>query len=301
MFIADAHCDTLYALAVGKKSPQSLQVTAQALAAGQVGLQTYALFCGVERDPGTPFSRAQAMLEAVPQLGVPLLRGKLPPNKPQSPHGVLSIEGAEVLEGSLERLEYFASQGVRMIALTWNYENQAGYPALSGSSRGLKPFGRELVARMGQLGLICDVSHLNDRGIEDVLSLSTLPVAASHSNLRELAGVPRNLPRTLAREIIRSGGYIGLNFYSAFLSQEQPAALSHVLAHLEALLALGGEQSVGFGSDFDGIDAWPQGLDGPATLPALVDQIGRQGYPPHVVAGVAGENLWRLYRRAQGN
>ena len=301
MFIADAHCDTLYALTVGKKSPQELQVTAQALEAGQVGLQTYALFCGGEKDPGTPFSRAQAMLEAIPQLGVPLLRGKLPQEKPQNPHGVLSIEGAEVLEGSLDRLEYFAAQGVKMIALTWNYETQVGYPALSGSRRGLKPFGRELVARMGQLGLICDVSHLNDQGIEDVLALSALPTAASHSNLREVANVPRNLPRALAQEIIRGGGYIGLNFYSAFLAQGRPATLSDLLAHLDGLLELGGEKAVGFGSDFDGIDAWPQGLEGPACLPALADLIARQGYPGEVVAGVAGENLWRLYRRAQGD
>ena len=77
--------------------------------------------------------------------------------------------------------------------------------------------------------------------------------------------------------------------------------LSDLLAHLDGLLELGGEKAVGFGSDFDGIDAWPQGLEGPACLPALADLIARQGYAGEVVAGVAGENLWRLYRRAQGD
>lgn len=299
MFTADAHCDTLYALTVQDFGNGSPCVTPQALKEGNVGLQTFALFAGMENDPGTPRSRALTMLEATDQLGVPLIRGKLPQEKPHTPHGVLSIEGAEVLEGSLDALEAFARQGVKMIALTWNYENQAGYPAVSGSGRGLKPFGKELLARMGQLGILADVSHLNDRGIEDVLALSALPVAASHSNLRELTPVPRNLPRALAKGIVDQGGFIGLNFYAGFLAQGRPATLDDLMRHLDALMELGGEKCVGFGSDFDGITAWPQGLDSPASLPALLALIEGRGYPRETVAAIAGGNLWRAYKAAE--
>lgn len=300
MFTADAHCDTLYALTVQDFGNGGACVTPQALQQGNVGLQTFALFAGMLSDPGTPRSRAQAMLAASARLGVPIITGKLPREKPQSPHGVLSIEGAEVLEGSLEALEAFARQGVRMIALTWNYENQVGYPAVSSSGRGLKPFGKELLQRMGELGILADVSHLNDRGVEDVLALSSLPVVASHSNLREITDTPRNLPRSLAEGIIQAHGFIGLNFYSGFLAQGRPATLDDLMRHLDALMALGGSECVGFGSDFDGITAWPQGLASPADLPALVNRIAAQGYARETVEAVAGGNLWRVYKAAEG-
>lgn len=298
MFTADAHCDTLYRLAVCPND-LPLQVTRETLEKGCVGIQTFALFAGTHEDPGTPVTRAQNMLDAMPTLGVPMITGRLPDDPPAAPHGVLSIEGGEILDGSMEELERFARLGVRMIALTWNYENQIAYPVMSGSRKGLKPFGRELLDRMGELGVIADVSHLNDAGIEDVLSLSRLPVAASHSNLREITNVPRNLPRALAKGIIESGGFIGMNFAAEFLASGRAATLDDVRRHMDGVLDLGGVSALGFGSDFDGITAWPEGLDGASRFPALLAELALHGYGEKTLRAIAGENLWRLYKQAE--
>lgn len=297
MYIADAHCDTLYALAIRNRDPSTLQATRSALEQGGVALQTYALFIGTHDDPGTPKSRIRAMLGAVESLGVPLLEGPLPKKLPPGPVAVLSIEGGEAID-RLEELELYKSLGVRMIALTWNHENRIGYPALSGSRRGLKPFGFELLEQMGALGIIADLSHLNDQGIEDVLAHGRVKVAASHSNIRELAPFPRNLPRALAREIIRAKGFIGLNFCGEFLAGGRPATLEDVRRHGEAILELGGEKALGMGSDFDGISNWPQGLDSAADFPKLLKVLGR-GVDHATLKDIAWGNLWRLYKEAE--
>lgn len=297
MYIADAHCDTLYALAIQNKNPSTLQATRSALEQGGVALQTYALFAGTHNDPGTPKSRIRDMLEAVDSLGVPLLKGPLPKELPPGPVGILSVEGGEAVD-NLEELELYRALGVRMITLTWNYENRIGYPALSGSRRGLKPFGYELLERMGALGIIADLSHLNDQGVEDVLSHGKVQVAASHSNIRELTPFPRNLPRALAREIIQAKGFIGLNFCGEFLASGRPATLEDVRRHGEVILELGGEKALGIGSDFDGISNWPRGLDSAADFPKLFEVLGR-GMDQATLEDIAWGNLWRLYKEAE--
>ena len=299
VFIADAHCDSLYALGVLGAHPEKLMVTAQRLEAGGVALQTYALFSGGSSDSGTPWTRAQKMLDMIPWLGVPLLRGPLPDAPPEGPHGILSIEGGEVLEGSFARLHHFHALGVKMIALTWNYENEIGYPAVGGSGKGLKPFGRELIAEMDALGMLCDVSHLNDAGIDEVLARAKLPVIASHSNARWVTETPRNLARAQVKEIARRRGFIGLNFYPKFLASGRDAVVEDVLRHLDALCEAGAEQCVGFGSDFDGIERWPEGLGGPEGFPALLRMIEAQGYDEKTVAGIAGLNLWGVLKQAE--
>lgn len=299
MMVADAHCDTLYAMAVGRVPPDRRMVTRERLEAGGVGLQTFALYSGGKTDPGTPWSRAQAMLAATAELGVPLFTGVLPEEMPRTPHGILSIEGGEVFSGDLARFDDFAERGVKLVALTWNYENEIGYPATGGSDKGLKPFGKALLERMGARGVLADVSHLNDAGIEDVLSLSALPVIASHSNLRKLTDVPRNLTDVQARAIIASGGFIGVNFYARFLAKSREATVNDVLRVIDGLCELGGEHAVGFGSDFDGIEAWPIGLSNPADFPALIDALRRHGYTEAQCRNIAGENFRRVLKRAE--
>ena len=130
MFISDAHCDTLYAIAIEGKKPGECVVTRERMKKGGVGLQTFALFAGRKGPQGTPYADGIAMLEAVPQIGVPMLTGDLPDVPPEVPTGIISCEGGEMLEGSLERLdEFHARARLRMIALTWNFENEIGHPA----------------------------------------------------------------------------------------------------------------------------------------------------------------------------
>ena len=301
MFIADAHCDTLYAIAIENTRPEDCVVTPARMAAGGVGLQTFALFCGKHGPAGTPYEDAQAMLRAVPKVGVQILTGDLPDVPPTAPTGVFSCEGGEMLEGSLERFHEFQRKlRLRMIALTWNFENEIGHPAAEGPEGGLKPFGLDLLKAMDAEGVLADVSHLNEAGFWDVCEHTALPPIASHSDCRWLCDVPRNLWKEQARAIIERGGFIGVNFYSEFLRLGGGATMDDAVRHVDALMELGGEDVVGFGSDFDGIESWPEGLGHPGEFPNLLDALRRRGYSEAVLEKLAGLNLWNVLKRAEG-
>ncbi|NLG25994.1 MAG: membrane dipeptidase [Clostridiales bacterium] len=300
MFVADAHCDTLYSIAVEGRSPADCAVTPARLAEGGVGLQTFAMFSGSGERAARAHENGRAMLAAIDRLGVPMHSGRLPDAPPDAPSGVLSIEGGEMIGGSLDLLaEFDDACRVRMLALTWNYENEIGFPAASGSDRGLKPFGRELLAEMGKRGVLPDVSHLNEAGFWEVAEHSPLPPIASHSNLKSLCGHARNLTRDQVRAIVGRGGFIGINFYANFLVDEGDAAIDDVVRHIDAIAELGGIGVLGFGSDFDGINRWPGGLGDPSRFPALIEALRRRGYAGEDLGGICGMNLWRLLKRAE--
>ena len=297
--VCDAHCDTLSHLVSGG-TLENATVTPERLAAGGVSLQVFALFASYGRGI-EPYEKARRMLSAAGEFPVPVLTGALPAALPDAPTGVFSIEGGEILQGSLERFaEFDAAARVRMIALTWNFENEIGHPAKNGPEGGLKPFGLSLVREMNRKGVLCDVSHLNEAGFWDVIEHSTLPPVASHSNARALCEHTRNLTEAQIRAVIEKKGYIGVNFYSAFLANGRAATLEDVYRHVDAILQLGGEDVVGFGSDFDGIDAWPEGLANPADFPALLNFLAaRGGYAPEVLEKIAGGNLFRVLKAAE--
>ncbi len=300
MFIADAHCDTLYEIAIKGIRPEDCVVTRARMVTGGVGLQTFALFAGRQGTQGTPYADGVAMLDAVPELGVPVFTGDLPDTPPQEPAGIISCEGGEMLQGSIDRLHEFHDKArLRMIALTWNYENEIGHPAASGPEGGLKPFGIELLREMDALGILPDVSHLNEAGFWDVCERAALPPIASHSDCRWLCDVPRNLWKAQAKAIVERGGFIGVNFYSNFLKSDGAATLDDVVRHIDALCELGGEDVIGLGSDFDGIERWPEGLASPADFPALLDALRRRGYGEALLEKLAGLNLWNLLKRVE--
>ncbi|MBO4298183.1 MAG: dipeptidase [Clostridia bacterium] len=300
MFVADAHCDTLYNIAVNGAAPEECMITAARLGEGGVGLQTFAMFAGSRGMAGQPYEKGAAMLAAKEKLGVPLCLDALPDEPPRTPHGVLSIEGGEMLEGSLERLHEFDAAGrIRMIALTWNNENEIGHSAKSGSTEGLKPFGFELLREMDRLGVLADASHLNEAGFWDIVERAALPPIASHSNLKKLCGHSRNLTDEQVKAIIRRGGFIGINFYSNFLREDGKATLDDVLRHIDGIAELGGIDVLGFGSDFDGIESWPDGLGSPADFPALLALLEKHGYTKEELEKIAGLNLWNVLKRAE--
>ena len=302
MFIADAHSDTLYSIAIQNTAPSDCAITAERLAAGHVGLQTFAMFAGSRGMSGQPYEKGRAMLDCIDRLNVPVFLKALPDTPPRTPHGVISIEGGEMLEGSLERLrEFDAACRPRMIALTWNNENEIGHSAKSQSLDGLKPFGLTLLGEMDRLGILPDVSHLNEAGFWDVAEHAALPPVASHSNLKRLCGHCRNLTDEQVRAIIERGGFIGVNFYSCFLSSSEPATLDDVLRHIDGIVQMGGIGVVGFGSDFDGIDAWPEGLGNPADFPALIELLEKHGYSDDDIDRIAGLNLWNLLKKCEAS
>lgn len=302
MRIADAHCDTLFSIGVHGHSAENCTVTAPRMEEGGVCLQTFALFAGSQGPAGQPYQKAVSMCEVMDKVQVPMLLGRLPDEMPDAPAGVISIEGCEIFEGSICRVDEFASRyRVRMAALTWNNENELGYSAKSQSTEGLKPFGLHFVREADRRGILCDVSHLNDAGFWQLVEKAELPPVASHSNCRALANHFRNLTDDMIRALIEREGFMGMNFYSAFLAREGTATLDHLFAHMDHVLELGGEKILGFGSDFDGIDEWPEGLGDPRDFAPLVDLMRAHGYSEETVENICWKNFWRVLKKAEAH
>ena len=298
MFTTDAHCDTLYEMTIKGKKLEDCCVTPARLRAGDISLQTFAMFTSYRT--GHPYEDGLAMKEAFKRLPLPQLHGQLPGEMPAEPTAILACEGGEMLKGDLNVLAEFDDDvRLRLLTLTWNFENEIGTAAKVNATDGLKPFGVELLAEMDRRGICPDVSHLNEAGFWDVIRHAKLPPVASHSNCRWLCDVPRNLWKDQVQAIIERGGFIGVNFYSDFLAKDGKATLEDVLRNIDEICALGGEDVVGFGSDFDGIDVWPEGLDHSGKLPELLELLRVRGYTQEQLEKIAGRNYWRVLKTAE--
>ena len=120
---------------------------------------------------------------------------------------------------------------------------------------------------------------------------------ASHSCCTALRNHFRNLTDDQLRLMIREGGYVGVNFYPYFLTDNGKADIGDVVNHIDHICQLGGADIVGFGSDFDGIECTPVGLEHPGHIPALIDALRARGYDDAAIRGIAGENLVKYYNR----
>lgn len=170
---------------------------------------------------------------------------------------VLTVEEGGILNGKIERLEELYQRGIRLITPMWNYENSLGYPNSIDRTvmeKGLKPFGIEVVKRMGELGMIVDVSHASDGTFRDILAYAKGPVVASHSNCRKLLSHPRNLTDDMLKDLANAGGVVGLNFYGSFLGKSDASLIEGMTAHVLHMIQCGGSSLPAIGTDFDGFD-----------------------------------------------
>ena len=208
---------------------------------------------------------------------------------------VLTAEGGSALGGKPERVETLWDAGVRMMALTWNGQNELA--SGHNTAAGFSAFGREAVAAMEERGMVVDVSHLNDRGFEELLGFAKKPFAASHSNARSVCAHRRNLPDDFIREMVRRRGLIGLNYCRYFLSDEGRGDLEDLWRHVERFLALGAEDCLALGSDYDGADMHPD-LDGVEKALGLYDFLVERGLPAETAEGIVFGNAWRFFQAA---
>ncbi|HEY8498476.1 MAG TPA: dipeptidase [Limnochordales bacterium] len=213
---------------------------------------------------------------------------------------IASLEGCEVLAGSLAVLRTLYRLGVRAAGLTWNVRNELADGVGEPRGAGLTAFGREAVAEMERLGMVVDVSHLSEAGFWEVMEVATRPVIASHSNARAVCDHVRNLTDDQIRALARKGGVMGINFFPGFLRQDGQATLEDVVRHIDHVVELVGPDHVGLGSDYDGITRVPQGLEDPSRLPALTEALLRRGYGDEAVRKILGENFARVFRAALG-
>lgn len=204
----------------------------------------------------------------------------------------LSVEGAELLDCDVERLEEAYRLGVRAVNITWNHANVLSGSNAEEKERGLSGQGREFVRRMNRLGMLVDVSHLSDPGFWDVAELCEGPFIASHSNARAVFSAPRNLTNRQFTAIIEHHGVAGLNMFADFLGADPDC--DTVISHLEHFLSLGGEKNVSIGGDWDGISRMPRGMSGIQDMAELYERLLRRNYSEALVRDVFFNNLMRV-------
>jgi len=204
----------------------------------------------------------------------------------------LSVEGAELLDCDLERLEQAYRLGVRAVNLTWNHQNKLSGSHAEGAQQGLTQAGRAFVRRMEARGMLIDVSHLSDPGFWDVVSETTGPVFASHSNSRAVFFHTRNLTDAQFTAIISRNGVTGINLYADFLGENPDT--DTVIAHIEHFWALGGRQNVAIGGDWDGCARLPAGYTGIWDLERLYEALLRRNHPESLLRDLFYYNLMRV-------
>jgi microsomal dipeptidase-like Zn-dependent dipeptidase len=214
------------------------------------------------------------------------------------------MEGCDLLESPTD-LELWYGRGLRLASLTWNGTNRYASGCFSDNA-GLTALGFELIAEMEQLGMLLDLSHLADQGVEDVFARFRGRLCATHSNSRTIAEHQRNLTDAQALEIAQRGGVIGLNLLATFIrggwhgGMPLPS-IDEALAHVEYFAGLCGPRHVALGSDLDGgltPENTPEGIDSIRDLQVLADNLAGRGWDAAQLQGFAGANWWDLLERS---
>jgi membrane dipeptidase len=251
---------------------------------------------------------------------------------------LLGMEGGHAIENSLGALRSYYDLGARYMTLTHNVTLDWADAALDTARHGgLTSFGREVVGEMNRLGMLVDLSHVSPGVMSTVLDIAQAPVIFSHSSCRALVEHPRNVPDSILARLPKNGGVVMVTFVPAFVSQEAAdwekqqeelqkslnatvsdsverqrrmdqwvadhprptATLQQVADHIEHVRDIAGVDHVGIGSDFDGIDAGPVGLEDTSKFPALFAELIRRGWSDADLKKLAGQNLLRVFRSAE--
>ena len=218
---------------------------------------------------------------------------------------MITIEGGESLEGSVEALRTMYRLGARSLTLTHFPRNELGDGSGADSGSHLTEFGREVVQEMNRLGMIVDVSHLNQTGFWDVLGLTKDPVLATHSNCKALCSHHRNLTDDQIKALAENGGVMNLSFCAGFIKDGigfgDPEAVKKVtvhdwLDHLDHAVELVGTSHVGIGSDLDGGCGFPD-LHDVTAFPHLTEGMVTRGYSDSDIKKVLGANNLRVFKK----
>lgn len=187
---------------------------------------------------------------------------------------ILSVEGGEAIEGSINKLITLYEKGIRLMTLTWNYKNEIGNGALSGFDEGLTDFGINVVKEMNKLNMVIDVSHLNIKGFWDVYNSTDKPFIATHSNSFAICSHPRNLKDEQLKAIAESNSMVGINLYPVFVDGER-GSLDNIMRHFDYVMNIVGDKNIGIGCDFDGISLCPEDISDVTKLDILYNRINR--------------------------
>ena len=220
---------------------------------------------------------------------------------------LIGLEGGHAIEDSLDKLREFYRHDVRYMTLT--HANTNNWADSSGDMdkpdvqhhNGLTDFGKNVVREMNRLGMLVDISHVADKTFWDALKVSRAPLIATHSNARALANVPRNMTDEMIVALAKKGGVIQVNFNCGFLTTEKPphATLADVVAQIEHIRKIAGVDALGIGSDFDGVDCTPVGLEDVSKYPNLTRALLENGYSTADIRKIYGGNFLRVMKAVE--
>ncbi len=208
---------------------------------------------------------------------------------------ILSLENARPLEADPLLFDRLCNAGLWMMTLTHNGGNAFAEGTYGDPSRGLSTAGRMLVKLAEKRGVALDLSHLNEQGARELLSLTEGPVLASHANCRALCPDERNLSDEVIDELAAHGGIIGVTLHRPFVGLR--GGIDDLLRHVEHLLERVGETAVAIGSDFDGTDMLIEGIENNADFEKIADRMSLFGYNEKLIANIFYENAYSFFRR----
>ena len=266
---------------------------------------------------------------------------------------LLGVEGGHMMENDLGKLEALYKRGVRYMTITWNNSTPWATSALDEASpnpsaggalnsegkKGLTEFGKQIIRKMNELGMLVDLSHVGEQTFWDAIAVTTKPVLVSHSCVYALCPHRRNLKDDQIKAVAKNGGVIHLNFYSGFLDPAFEARsdaftakhktemdsmlkinpepyfmqvylfnkypdevkglrppMSLLLDHLDYIVKMVGVDYVGMGSDFDGVNSLPAGLDGVEDFPKITEELVKRGYSKKDIEKILGGNFLRVFK-----
>ena len=322
---------------------------------GGVDAEFFSIFCDDRYGKGSAFAYANRQIDSLYAIAA-RNPGKM--MMVSSPEGIsravkekklaalMGVEGGHMIEDDLSKLDSLFKRGVRYMTLTWNNSTSWATSARDETDHafvatpyGLNAFGKQVVKRMNELGMMVDISHVGEKTFWDAINITTKPVIASHSSVYAICPVFRNMKDDQIKAVAKNGGVIQINFYSGFLdsnynkrltaftqlhkksldslqaakaqnyeiafffSKNYPEEfgklrppLSLLIDHIDYIVKLVGADYVGLGSDFDGIESAPLGLDGVQDFPKITEALVKRGYSAKDIKKILGGNLIRVFK-----
>jgi membrane dipeptidase len=231
---------------------------------------------------------------------------------------VLGWQNTSAIEDQLGYLEIFRDLGVKVMQITYNTQNLSGSGCRESRDGGLSDFGRDVLWEMNRLGVLCDLSHVGPKTGEDVVLASKRPVAYTHVCPAALKANPRNKTDEQLKLIAKHGGFVGVTLYPWFLRRGNDSTLDDFVQAVEYVLALVGEERVGYGTDFTqgygnefldyiGSDKgygrrvvppadaiFPKDMNSLGQTPNMTAAMADHGWPERRIRKVMGENWMRF-------
>ena len=333
MFVLDSHCDTpsqIFRLRDLSKDNAYSHVDFPKLKRGGVDAAFFALYVPARMGDVEGLEYADKLLKGVQDsvaansaiAAFATSAAQAYENQSKSLFSVfLGLENGAPIGKDLSKVKYFYDKGIRYITLCHSLDNQICDSCATKVKtwNGLSPFGKEVIGEMNRLGMLIDVSHVSDETFYDVLKYSTKPVVATHSCCRALADHPRNMTDQMIRDLAAAGGVIQINFYPLFIDatfskvlsanegkreawnriQDELLALKRpsyklIADHIDHVVSLVGINHVGLGSDFDGIEITPDGMEDISMMPKLFDELRRRGYSEEDLDKMSSGNFFRV-------